>query len=51
MSWIMTAGATIFASLIVMLVLTELIVRRGRSRKGLQWSDNSPRKSSRTIKR
>ena len=51
MTWIMTAGATIFASLIAMLVLTEWIVRRGRSRKGPQWSDDSLRKSSHIIGR
>ena len=51
MSWIMTIGATIVASLIAMLMVSEWIVRRGRSRKGLQWSDNAPRQPARIVGR
>ena len=51
MSWVMIAGATILASLIAMLTLTEWIVRRARPRRGLQWADNSPRKPSRIFGR
>jgi hypothetical protein len=43
----MIAGAAMFASLIAMLILTEWIVWRGRPRKGLQWSENAPRRPSR----
>ena len=49
MSWMTIVGATIFASLIAMLILTEWIVRRGRPGKGLQWCDNSPRQPTRII--
>lgn len=47
MSWAMIAGATVVASL----ALLMLAVRRGRPRKGLRWADNSPRKSSRILGR
>ena len=51
MSWMMIAAATVFAFLIAMLGLTEWIVRRGRFRKGLQWSDKSPKKPERIFRR
>jgi len=44
MSWMMITGAMIFTSLIASLILTELVVWRGRLRKGLQWSENTPRR-------
>jgi hypothetical protein len=47
MAWILIAGAAIFALLGATPMLTEWIVRRGRPRKGLPWSENVPRRPSR----
>jgi hypothetical protein len=51
MSWAIPAGAAIFASLIATVLLAEWMVRRQRPRKGLEWSDNSPRRPDNTIER
>lgn len=47
MAWMMITGATIFASLVAALILTEWIVWRGRPRKGLQWAKDAPRRPAR----
>ena len=44
MAWMMITGATIFASLVAAMILTEWVVWRGRPRKGLQWAENAPRR-------
>ncbi len=41
----------IVTALTAVLVSGIWLLRRGRPRKGLQWSDNSPVKTSRTLGR
>jgi len=50
MAWMIIIGATTLVCLIGMLALSEWIARRGRTHRGLQWCDNSPRKPD-TIQR
>ena len=47
MAWMMITGATIVASLIATLMLTEWVVWRGRTREGLKWAENVPRRPTR----